>query len=315
MEDGISYINIIPGCLKHITVFVVLFNFAINSQLENGLIYIGEWTPLGQIKLGYPDIKLGQHGFENRNCRFTNCFYTNNRHFSNLIHYDALLFNVRTISERFEYVVSPPRVRHQLYIFVGFEPAQYLPIQNSVFSYDLTWTYKLSSDIVRPFFIVKNSRNEVIGPRKYMHWDTRVEDMAPIDKEMESKVKSKSVAAVFISSQCETTSKRQQFVQKLQNELSKHGHRINIYGSCGDLACEMDNESKKSLRQCSDVIEKDYYFYLAFESAFGEDYVTDEVLHALNNYAVPVVYGGANYTRFVLEIIINLVSMIYQFLR
>nr|XP_037877562.1 alpha-(1,3)-fucosyltransferase C-like [Bombyx mori] len=49
------------------------------------------------------------------------------------------------------------------------------------------------------------------------------------------------------------------------------------------------------------MIREKYYFYLSFENSFGEDYVTEKLLHALEFDAVPVVYGGANYTRFMPE--------------
>lgn len=286
-------------------VVIGIFNFTINSQREQGMLYIGEWTPPGQIKLGYPDLKEGQQGFIKRNCSFTNCFYTGNRAFADLIHYDALLFNVKILSEMYFYVAVPPnntRTKPQWYIFVGFEPAMQYSLQRTQHIFHLTWTYKLSSDVVRPFFIVKNNRSEIIGPRKYMHWDIDVKDMAPIDGKLKLKLNSKSVAAAFMPSLCDTPSKRQEFVEQLQNELSKLGHQIDIYGNCGSLKCEMNNGTDN---ECSNLVKDKYYFYLAFEEALAEDYVTNQVAFALNNYAVPVVYGGANYTRFVIDIIIN----------
>nr|XP_053607875.1 alpha-(1,3)-fucosyltransferase C-like isoform X2 [Plodia interpunctella] len=39
-------------------------------------------------------------------------------------------------------------------------------------------------------------------------------------------------------------------------------------------------------------------FKQTFENSFSEDYVTEKLLIALKNNAIPVVYGGANYTRF-----------------
>lgn len=51
---------------------------------------------------------------------------------------------------------------------------------------------------------------------------------------------------------------------------------------------------------CYALIESDYYFYLAFENSFCEDYVTEKILTATQHYAVPVVYGGANYSRYVI---------------
>ncbi|XP_053611989.1 alpha-(1,3)-fucosyltransferase C-like [Plodia interpunctella] len=46
------------------------------------------------------------------------------------------------------------------------------------------------------------------------------------------------------------------------------------------------------------LCENHYYFYLSFENSIATDYVTENLLIALNNYAIPVVYGGADYSRF-----------------
>ncbi|VVD00336.1 unnamed protein product [Leptidea sinapis] len=45
-------------------------------------------------------------------------------------------------------------------------------------------------------------------------------------------------------------------------------------------------------------LKRTYYFYLAFEDSLADDYITDAVLIGYNNNAVPVVYGGAAYERF-----------------
>ncbi|KAJ2937861.1 hypothetical protein O0L34_g18682 [Tuta absoluta] len=49
------------------------------------------------------------------------------------------------------------------------------------------------------------------------------------------------------------------------------------------------------------MIKNNYYFYLSFENSFCDDYVTEKLLNAVQNYAVPIVYGGANYSRFLPE--------------
>lgn len=290
--------NITSSGIKWISIIIILFNISICSTFnKRGMIYIGEW--ISGIKLVYPDLKIGQHGFVTRNCSFVNCFYTTDHfYFNDIKMYDILLFNAKGFCGGS--IESPPnRSESQTFVFFGSEPAPSCSIYETKITFDLIWTYKLSSDIVRPFFIIKNKRNEVIGPRKYMHWDTNVEDMVPMDDKIWSKIKDKSIAAAFMPSRCDTETPQQQFVEKLEAELAKYGHRIDTYGTCGKLQCEMKHEIGKRLPKCSDLIQKDYYFYLAFEDALGEDYVTDNLLYALNNYAVPIVYGGANYSRFV----------------
>lgn len=46
------------------------------------------------------------------------------------------------------------------------------------------------------------------------------------------------------------------------------------------------------------MLDQQYKFYLAFENALCIDYVTEKFFNALRRQIVPVVFGGANYTRF-----------------
>ncbi|XP_050682732.1 alpha-(1,3)-fucosyltransferase C-like [Leptidea sinapis] len=52
------------------------------------------------------------------------------------------------------------------------------------------------------------------------------------------------------------------------------------------------------IEDCLDLLRKDYFFYLAFENSLAEDYVTEKILYPLMHYTVPIVYGGADYSRF-----------------
>lgn len=65
-----------------------------------------------------------------------------------------------------------------------------------------------------------------------------------------------------------------------------------MYDQCGTQAVCLNEDSSS----CN-LLKEDYLFYLAFENAFDRDYVTDTILRAFNNYAVPIVYGGADYDR------------------
>lgn len=69
---------------------------------------------------------------------------------------------------------------------------------------------------------------------------------------------------------------------------------MNVFGQCGNMMCP-----NADLEQCNELLEREYYFYLAFEDSMAEDYVTDQLWIALNHFAVPVVFGGANYFRLV----------------
>jgi hypothetical protein len=44
-------------------------------------------------------------------------------------------------------------------------------------------------------------------------------------------------------------------------------------------------------------IVKNYDFYLAFENEITRDYFTEKLCRSLNNLPIPIVFGGANYTK------------------
>lgn len=297
--------------LKQINTILVLVILAKGAQ-ESEMIYILEWTVSSEPWV-YLNLELGQQAFIKRNCDFINCFLTDNRSFfGDILDFDVLLFNAVHISQGYTDVPTK-RSETQQYVLVGFEPAGYytLPTKYNFF-FNITWTYKLSSDVVQSYIAVKNKQGELIGPRKNMYWDHLVKDMVPIGENIKSILLRKTIAAAWIVSNCDARSDRQKFVKKLQRELVEYQNRVDIYGKCGTLACEQINGEKNGLiSSCSNKIDFDYYFYLAFENSFCEDYVTEKLLHALNHFAVPVVYGGANYSRFVLstKYQINLIKM------
>ncbi|XP_022831231.1 alpha-(1,3)-fucosyltransferase C-like [Spodoptera litura] len=125
-----------------------------------------------------------------------------------------------------------------------------------------------------------------------MHW-MKVADMDPINDTLKKILRTKTIAAAWFASNCDAPNGRSEVARTLQIELKTYNMRLDIYGDCGEMKCPRSNMDK-----CLRKLRNDYYFYLAFENSFSVDYVSEKLLWALNNYAVPVVYGGANYTRF-----------------
>ncbi|XP_050682730.1 alpha-(1,3)-fucosyltransferase C-like [Leptidea sinapis] len=154
--------------------------------------------------------------------------------------------------------------------------------------FNWTWTYKYDSTISYRFISIHNVHFEELG--SHFQWTT---SMKPIDAKTKSLFVNKSKAAAIFLDKCHSTSKREVLLDRLQKELSKFNHSVDIYGDCGDKKCK-----RRTMNPCFWKLKRTYYFYLAFEDSLADDYITDAVLIGCNNNAVPVVYGGAAYERF-----------------
>lgn len=272
--------------------------FYIYTVLANSLPknqYILLWTnPRNFI---YPTIHRGNKSFINNHCRHQNCFvsYKYAHVAKNLTHYDAILYNAVTLWTKPSIRLPKQRAKHQKHILVSAKSAGEFPLTdkyNNFFHW--TWTYKLNSDINNAYITIRNRDGEVIGPKQNMDWST-IEETEAVKTKIISKLQFKTTAAAWIISNCDQKSQHETYIQKFKTELGKHNHTLDIFGTCGDMNCPEDNINK-----CYTLLESKYYFYLSFEDSIAEDYVTDQLLTALNHFAVPLVFGGANYTRYVL---------------
>lgn len=281
----------------------VLNSLSAISEVSNRsypIKYILQWTRPDTQPFVF--MGVGQQGFIDRKCAFTNCFVTSDRNLlSDVTEYDVILFHgpelvyVPILNSQFPKKRSP----RQKYVFASMESADYYPICSDRLDgfFNWTWSYKLDSDARWGYLLVKDSNNIVIGPNKIMHW-MKLEDMEPMSEEFRKKIKSKSKAAAWFVSNCDGRSGRSKFANQLKKELEKYNLVLDVFGKCGTMKCGLEHN-----KDCDELVSDTYYFYLAFENSFSEDYVTEKLLRALQNDAVPVVFGGANYTRWVLHIV------------
>jgi hypothetical protein len=102
------------------------------------------------------------------------------------------------------------------------------------------------------------------------------------------------MAAWFVS-HCESSSKREVFAEEL-----KQYFRVDIYGDCGNTsACNRHGMNGYEAKVCMfDMVENEYWFYLSFENAFCDEYVTEK-FHRMAREAnvIPVVLGAADYAN------------------
>lgn len=273
-------------------VIVNTFHVKTGHTKKPGLIYILTWTD--KYTPPYTYWSHGKKSLKMMNCKFQNCYLVDEvDYFQDITDYDVILFNAVEMHKSF---IDIPMLRsdNQIYVFVSLESAANYPITderyNSFFNY--TWTYKLNSDIVYPYFIIRNKRNTVIGPKQHMNW-INVSNMISTSDAFQAQLETKKTAVAWFVSHCYTTNHRLEYVYNISTALSKYNLTLDIYGDCGDKTCLQTN-----IEECLYMLETDYYFYLAFENSFSEDYVTEKVMYALDHFVVPVVFGGADYSRY-----------------
>lgn len=263
-----------------------------NAKPKLELKYILQWTSPKNVPFVY--MGEGQKGFIDRNCTFTNCYVTSNRtYLGDYTKFDVIAFCGPEAVRMSKNSLPERRSPHQKFSFASIESSDYYPVcsdkLNNVFNW--TWTYKLESEAKWGYIVVRDANHNIIGPKKNMHW-LRLAEMGPVSEELKKKLKNKTKAAAWFVSNCYSRSGRERFVKELQAALKKYTLNVDIYGTCGPLKCSRDNQD-----DCNKMLSNDYYFYLSFENSFAEDYVTEKLLYPLQHDAIPIVFGGANYTR------------------
>ncbi|XP_004922633.2 alpha-(1,3)-fucosyltransferase C [Bombyx mori] len=283
--------------LLHI-VFIVLINYFISQKPTNflkikkitrfssDLKHILIWTHLQNFK------DSGQGDFINRKCRHINCYLTKNRSlFGDLRYFDAIVFNLQEVSSN-EQDLPVARAPHQKYVFAANDSADNYPVCNGVYEnfFNWTWTYRTDSAIRYKFFTFTTTSQDNI--QMSYQWPDRME--AIIDPVFREELNSKAKGVLTFLDKCQSRSKREVFLKNLQNELSKYNLTVDIFGKCG-RAC---SPRRKSMKPCFWKLRKDYFFYLAMEDSFAKDFMTDSVLYGLKYNSVPIVYGKADYDKF-----------------
>lgn len=262
------------------------------AEKMDEVIYILMWQPVEVKPMPFQVMQLGRAAFIIRNCTFLNCYVTDDpSFFGDILDFDVVLFNILFIKNNMD--IPHKRSANQKYILAAFEPSGLIqvPAKFNKF-FNLTWTYKLDSDVVFPYIVVKNERGEKIGPKIDMHW-IDIKEMNETSEYIKNKLHKKRIAAAWFVTNCHAANARLSVVKELQKELANYGQLVDVYGECGDGSKNCPRKSE----ECDALIESTYYFYLAFENSFCEDYVSEKILTGLEHFAVPVVFGAANYTR------------------
>uniref|UniRef100_A0A034WP46 Fucosyltransferase n=1 Tax=Bactrocera dorsalis TaxID=27457 RepID=A0A034WP46_BACDO len=239
---------------------------------------------------GFDEDTLGPDYFRDKmNCPVYRCDLTNNRDFLPAIEmYDAVLFHV---AEPFPLLHSVPRVRapHQLYVFALMEPpgeTKHVLSDEGGF-YNLTMSYRLDSDLLWPYQMFEDIETDaVVAPAIRPKW--RQAPAVWNDTNVLQLWAGKTRMAAWFVSHCETLSKREKLAAALQEHIP-----VDIYGKSGNFSCPYTSN------ECDELLDKSYKFYFSFENSLCNDYVTEKLYNAMKRYVIPVVFGGADYSRFV----------------
>lgn len=156
--------------------------------------------------------------------------------------------------------------------------------------FNVTIGYQLDSDIAYEYggFLDKVTQ-EKVSPALNPHWRSYEENYNKsflIQSNYTEIIASKTKMAVWFVSNCHPTSHRMELAKAMQKYIS-----IDIYGKCGKLIC-------KDRSKCQEMMERDYKFYLSFENSLCEDYITEKVFSNMKKNIIPVIYNGANASRF-----------------
>lgn len=252
-----------------------------NKLLSKDFKYILAWDEY------YLVVNDGRSVFPDLNCSVRNCIFTGNEMYFGGDHslFDAIIFG----EDKLELKRQPKkRSQTQLYIFSTIESSYNKPaceIFNDNF-FNWTSTYRLDSTVVWNYFLVRNFSGAIVAPSVSPAWNVSSD---PVRPEIRAILNRKRRGAAWLVSHCRADSMRDDYLSRLQNYLFQFSLKIDIYGNCSKRKCD-DGD-------CYGMIKENYYFYMAFENSLSEDYVTEKVLHGYLNHAVPVVYGGANYSR------------------
>ena len=215
-----------------------------------------------------PRSKLGDGVFQHLGCKVRDCSLVT----------DHKLYNTSSaVFFLFDYSGTPPstpRPPGQRWIFFTMEsPQTSSPKKFLKWKGLFNWimTYRMDYDLVIPYREINKRKNPIPDHRDY----------AAI-------MKAKPKTAAWMVSHCGAPSRRDQYVK----EMIKQGINVDIYGGCGKLKCPRSRH-----KSCMELANKTYKFYLSFENSLCVDYITEKFYDWLPYDIIPIVRGGANYTK------------------
>jgi len=182
----------------------------------------------------------------------------------------ALIFHVRGFNPQ----DLPPRSTDQKWIL----DTQEAPVHDAAFmedfatmrQFDYSMSYHTGADFFHPLWLYDNYTQLVL-------------QRSPVPFEQ------KAGLVFFLASNCNSYSDREAYIEELMKYVEVHS-----YGSCLHNMGGKTIEEDRTIREMSK-----YKFYLAFENANCDDYVSEKLANAFRAGVVPVVAGPADYSSFI----------------
>ncbi|KAI9554680.1 hypothetical protein GHT06_019956 [Daphnia sinensis] len=232
----------------------------------------------------------GHEPFIKHRCQVSECIVYYNASSLPLEQYDAILIHVILLNQT-HLLPTFPRRKYQRFVFLTQESpdsmidkAVNVTTLGNVFNW--TMSYKANSDI--PMFygrIIPKST----APKNLKETQQRIRETHLAENYAANKTR----LVAWLVSHCETPGHRERYVTQLRKFI-----RVFIYGDCGTFKCAQSSlYPSTSSTECYSMIESKYKFYLSFENSICDDYVTEKFFEAMNLRLIPIVYGGANYSK------------------
>ncbi|XP_076059229.1 alpha-(1,3)-fucosyltransferase C-like [Oratosquilla oratoria] len=292
-------------CMMVIQVTYMLFphaskftQLAMDSVITTGLIK-GEtkiiliWTKFGKAWA----IRMG-------NCSCQPCEFIRERRRLKEAH--AILFLAKDVHHR---DLPSWRSTHQRWIWVNaespisgtdalspFNPHRRFHVPSRIFNW--TMTYHSKSEVMESYGGLSPLNTSTVALRAGL-LKTRGEPYASYIKalnssnvtEEEMAMANRDSVVAWVVSHCHTNSRREDYVKILKKFV-----KVDIYGRCGPLRCG-SRKQHRNTKCWAELFSKKYLFYLAFENSLCLEYVTEKLWNPLIYGLVPVVFGGADYSR------------------
>lgn len=146
-------------------------------------------------------------------------------------------------------------------------------------------TYRSNSDIHLPYGWIEPlpTAPETEGERSVMREQVIRSGVNP--------ARGKTKLALWMVSNCNPSSNRFEYVKLLQKYVP-----VDIISSKGSKCGGVDLCPRKMNEAvCYEMMERHYKFYLSFENAICDEYVSEKFFNAIGRNIVPIVLGGADY--------------------